>query len=224
MKNTHRFMAVLATAFVIVFAAFYLWQHPGLVSGRLTAAEIDRAVTYVDKTLYLPAEEKKDTLARLRKWAEADDGRPVYMLNLMRYNDAVVRGAGMPDFKGTPQESNAHYENNVMPILLRSGNYPIFGSDTQGATLLQEQIAGDLSRILVVRYSSRRDFLNLLTDPAYAPFAPYKLMALRVALTPTSGEVIIPDASLALGTSLLVVFLAIGWVRAVRRRLRQLAA
>ena len=223
MKNERRLLAVLATAFVIVFAAFYLWQHPGFVRGRLTAAEVDRAIAYVDRALYLPLEEKADALDRLRKWAEADDGGPVYMLNLMRYNEAVLRGPGMPDFKGTPRESNAYYENSVMPMLLRSGNYPIFGSDTQGATLLRDKIAGDLSRILVVRYSSRRDFLNLLTDPAYAPFEPYKLMALQVALTPTSGDVIIPDASLAFGAILLIAFLFIGWVRASQRRPRQLA-
>jgi hypothetical protein len=224
MKNERRFLALLATAFVIALAAFCLWQHPGLVRGRLTAAEIDRAVAYIDKALYLPAEEKADALDRLRKWAEADDGRPVYMLNLMRYNEAVLHGSGMPDFKGTPKDSNAYYENNVMPMLLRSGNYPIFGSETQGATLLRDKIAGDLSRILVVRYSSRRDFLNLLTDPAYAPFEPYKLMALQVALTPTSGDVVIPDASLAFGASLLITFLIIGWIRTARRQPRQLLA
>jgi hypothetical protein len=224
MKNERGLLALLATSFVIALAAFCLWQHPGLVRGRLTAAEIDRAVAYIDKALYLPADEKADALDRLRKWAEADDGRPVYMLNLMRYNEAVLHGSGMPDFKGTPKESNAHYENNVMPMLLRSGNYPIFGSETQGATLLRDKVAGDLSRILVVRYSSRRDFLNLLTDPAYAPFEPYKLMALQVALTPTSGDVVIPDASLALGASLLITFLIIGWIRTARRQTRQLLA
>jgi hypothetical protein len=224
MKNVRRSTVVLATAFVIIFASFYFWQHPGLMRGRLTATEIDRAVAYIDSALYLPPEEKAHVLGRLRTWAEADDGRPVYMLNLMRYNDAIIRGAGIPDFKGTPKEANAYYENSVMPMLLRSGNYPVFGSETQGATLLQDKIAGDLSRILVVRYSSRRDFLNLLTDPAYAPFEPYKLMALQVALTPTSGDIIIPDASLAFGAALLTTFLFIGWVRATGRRPRQLVA
>jgi hypothetical protein len=75
-----------------------------------------------------------------------------------------------------------------------------------------------------VRYSSRRDFLKLLTDPAYAPFEPYKLMALQVALTPTSGDMIIPDASLAFGAVLLITFLLIGWVRASQRPPRQLVA
>jgi len=60
MKNEGRFLALLATAFAIAFAAFYLWQHPGAVRGRLTAAEIDRAIAYVDSALYLPPEEKAD--------------------------------------------------------------------------------------------------------------------------------------------------------------------
>ncbi len=187
--------------------------------GRLTQAEIDRAVEYVDKNLYLPPEEKSLTLERLRKWAEADDGGPVYMLNLMRYYDAVRPPPGAPAFKGTPQEANALYEAKAMPMLLASGNYPIFGSQTQGANLLTNKSIGDgLGRVLVVRYASRRDFLNLVTNPAYAPIEPYKLMALQVALTPTSGDIMIPDARLALGALLLIAFLAIGWVRSAWRR------
>ena len=67
MKNERRFPVLLATGFVIALAAFYLWQHPGAVRGRLTAAEIDRAIAYVDRALYFPPEEKADALDRLRK-------------------------------------------------------------------------------------------------------------------------------------------------------------
>ncbi len=218
MRPQSRFLAALAAAFTIVFAAVCVIQYPGLVRSPLTAAEIDRAIAYVDKALYLPAAEKPAVLNRLRQWAEADDGRPVYMLNLMRYNDAILRAPGTPDFKGTPKESNAFYENNVMPMLLRAGNYPIFGSETQGPTLLRDEVTGDLNRVLVVRYASRRDFLNLLTDPAYAPFEPYKLLALRVALTPMAGDIVIPDIRLTLGATLLTAFLLIGWIRAARRQ------
>jgi len=47
MTCVRRSTIVLATAFVVVFASFYLWQHPGLIRGRLAAAEIDRAVAYI---------------------------------------------------------------------------------------------------------------------------------------------------------------------------------
>src|SRR5215213_6933045 len=47
--------------------------------------------------------------ARLRAWAEADDGKPVYMLNLMRYYDELRPFPGAPDFQGSPEESNTLY-------------------------------------------------------------------------------------------------------------------
>jgi len=217
MRNDSRFMAALATAFAVILSLFWLWQSPGLVLGPLTKAEIDRAIETIDKSLYLQPDEKALTLQRFRKWAEADDGRPVYMLNLMRYYDAVRPPPGAPAFEGTPQEANAIYESKAMPMLFASRNYPVFGSQTQGGNILTDKSIGDgLGRVLVVRYGSRRDFLNLVTNPAYAPIEPYKLMALQVALTPTSGDVVVPDARLALGAALLIVFLAVGWFRARR--------
>ncbi len=219
MSNDSRFMRGLAVAFAAIFAVFCLWQSPGLIFGPLTKAEIDRALTIIDKTLYLPPQEKAQTLERLQKWAKADDGRPVYMLNLMRFHDEVQPPPGAPAFNGTPQEANAIYERKAMPMLFAAGDYPIFGSQTQGENILTDKTIGDgLGRVLVVRYSSRRDFLKLVTDPAYATIEPYKLMALQVALTPTSGDVVVPDARLALGALLLIAFLSVGWFRSARRK------
>ena len=136
----------------------------------------------------------------------------------MRYRDAVSPPPGGPAFSGTPQDANALYEAKAMPMLLASGNYPVFGSQTQDVNILTDKsIGGDLGRVLVVRYGSRRDFVNLITNPAYAPIEPYKLTAVQVALTPTSGDMVIPDARLALGGLLLIVFLGVGWFRAARR-------
>jgi hypothetical protein len=71
--------------------------------------------------------------------------------------------------------------------------------------------------LLVIRYPSRRAFLDLVTDPAYAPAAPYKLMALDVVLVPSTGEIVLPNLWLAAGVVLLLVFATTCWIRAVRR-------
>ncbi len=74
-------------------------------------------------------------------------------------------------------------------MLLASGNYPVFGSQTQGVNMLTEKSIGDdLGRVLVVRYASRRDFVNLVTNPAYAPIEPYKLMAVAGRADPDFGR------------------------------------
>ena len=74
----------------------------------------------------------------------------------------------------------------------------------------------DWSRVAVVRYPSRRAFLSLLADPAYAPYEPYKFMALEIALVPISGDVVIPDLRWIVGGILTVLFLLVGWIRTAR--------
>jgi hypothetical protein len=50
---------------------------------------------------------------------------------------------------------------------------------------------------------------------------PYKFIALEIDLVPVSGNMLIPDLRLIVGGSLLVLFLAVNWFRAVRRGLPQ---
>jgi len=57
-----------------------------------------------------------------------------------------------------------------------------------------------------------------MTDPAYVPIEPYKLMAFDVYLTPMSAEAIVPDVRFVAAAWALVIFLAAGWWRAARRR------
>jgi hypothetical protein len=89
------------------------------------------------------------------------------------------------------------------------------GGRTQANALVEVPPTLDgWSRVLLVRYPNRRTFFRLLADPAYAPFVPYKVMALEVILVPVSGDVRFPDWRLAVGTTLLVLFLTVGWILA----------
>lgn len=203
--------------FMAIFIVFCIWETPSLLGTKLGKAEIDQYLKAADKQLVF--EDKEQTLVRIRTWAEADDGKPVYMLNLMRNYTEIRRLPGAPDFKGTPEEANRYYEKNAVPLLLKSGGYPIFTGIPQGKCVVgtSTKSVDDLTRVLVVRYTSRRSFLKLLADPAYAPIEPYKMMALDVSLLPMSAETIIPDTRYVAGSLLLALFLAGGWFRSARR-------
>lgn len=209
----------LGIVFAVLFLAFCVWQNPGMViDNRLSAAEIDAAVRYVDEKLPFDAADKPAVLKSLRAWGEADDGQPVYMLNLMRYFDRLHTMPGAPALSGTPQQANAYYEDAATRLLLKAGGYALYAGNTQGPNLIEHRAGLDhWSRVLLVRYTSRRAFLKLLTDPAYAPIEPYKMLSLELILAPTSSEVIIPDARFVLGAALLAVFLLRGWLGARRQ-------
>jgi hypothetical protein len=218
-SRRYRFELWLGLALAGACAAVWLWQFPGALRGRLTHADVGRYIAAIDAQVPMDADEKAASLARLRAWAEADDGRPVYMLNLMRYYPQLHPIRGAPPFAGTPAEANRRYERATMPLLLKVGGVPQFSGVPQGRNVLDSPAAvDDWTRVLLVRYPSRRAFLELVSDPAYAPAAPLKLMASQVFLVPLSPEVLVPELRWLVAGVLLVAYLAIGWHRAVTRR------
>jgi hypothetical protein len=222
--KTHRFEWLLGAVLAALFVAFWIWQSPGNLQ-KLSSAEVDAYLHRLEGKLPGDRAEQAAFLARIRAFGLADDGRPVYMLNAMRYYPKLKRGPGMEGVRGTPAEANATYENAVLPILFRLGAYPLFGGATMevrtdGKTHSNldgfDPAIDDWSRILVVRYPSRRAFFKLLTDPQWLKFAPYKVAALEIVLVPTSGQLVIPDLRWVIGGACLIAFLAAGWLRAAR--------
>jgi hypothetical protein len=223
--KTHRFEWLLGAVLVALFVAFWIWQTPGNLQ-KLSSAEVDAYLHRMEGKLPGDPAGQAAFLARMRAFGLADDGRPVYMLNAMRYYSELKRGPGTAGVRGTPAEANATYEKAVMPILFCLGAYPLFGGQTieirtDGKTHSNldgfDPAIDDWSRILVVRYPSRSAFFELLTDPQWLKFAPYKVAALEIALVPASGEVVIPDLRWVLGGACLIVFLGVCWLRAARR-------
>jgi hypothetical protein len=225
--NQHRFEIIVAAVLAVVFVVFWWWQTPGS-SSKLTGDEVDAYIRRIEPNLPMESGEKAEVLARFRAWGQADDGDPVYMLNVMRYFDQLKRIPGAEAIKGTPAQANAHYEDTVLPILIRLGAYPLVGGPAAGVrgadgrmhtNLLDfDSKVDDWSRVLVVRYPNRRAFFDLISDATYIQVMPYKLAALEVALVPVRAELVVPDLRWVLGMVLLAAFLAIGWLRAARRR------
>jgi hypothetical protein len=217
----HRFEWILGAVLAALFAAVWLWQAPG-AGGKLGAAEVDAYLAKIEGRLPGEPAETKEFVARLRAWGQADDGAPVYMLNAMRYHPQLKPGPGMDGFRGTPAEANAFYENAVMPVAARVGAFPLFGGETMGVRAkdgVRSNLTGfdpaidGWNRVLVMRYPNRRAFFELVSDPQWQRFAPYKFAALELALVPTSGQVAIPDLRWVAGGLCLIVFLAAGWWR-----------
>lgn len=203
---------------LLFYALFFVWQTPRIFYGKMTEDEIEQSLGTIEKNLASAPEDDRQTLLRdLRAWGRADDGAPVYMLNLMRYHQALKPLPNTPTFDGTPEQSNAYYERMVTPLALKVGAYPIYVSHAQGGNLVgHEADADNWHRILVMRYPSRRSFFALLTDPSYGPLAGYKLQALTLDLVPTSAELVMGDLRFLVGAVLLIVYLGVGWLRAAR--------
>ncbi|MEM8812771.1 MAG: hypothetical protein AAGF59_09150 [Pseudomonadota bacterium] len=132
----------------LVYALLLAWHQP--LRGPLTEAEIRAAFGAVSEE----ARDSKDPQAqRLLDFFRADDGRPFYMVNL----NAV------PDSTPETDEAARTYAAFMLPRLLLRASYPVVKTKILGG--LNNSLDPGIDRaehLIVVRYRSRRDFLNII--------------------------------------------------------------
>jgi hypothetical protein len=204
------FELIFAAVLVILYLAFLAWHSQG--GGKLTRAEIDRYVAIIEK-LPLPQKAVQAFIAHLRPWAEADDGKQVYMFNLIHFFPKLQPFPGAPEFKGTPEQANAYYEKSLIWLWLSHASYPTFIGAPQAKNLINMQPERTWGNMTVVRYPNRRTFLKLISHPTYAPLASYKFIALDLDLVPVSRGTVVPDLRWLVGGGFIIVFLLVEWVR-----------
>lgn len=189
---------------VLVFAAFLSWHTS--FKGPLTEAEIEAQLRALEA---LPRDAEAvpfDILSFLR----SDDGRPFYMVNL----DALTAGEAAA-------ASDQAYGQVVVLELLRRGSYPALMAMKSYVIHndFGEKVAS-FDRLGVVRYRSRRDFLNLLSSERFAQNVEHKWAALDGWITAPSRPIL--DVGLTLVVTLVLV--SIGSIGSLGLVLRSRAA
>ncbi|WP_417467715.1 hypothetical protein [Maricaulis sp.] len=97
----------------------------------------------------------------LRAFMEADDGRPVFTVNRYRFNAIADYPAGS-GYSGTGLEAYDRFAAVMVPLMLARGSHPAFGSRVDA------EAGNDWDRIVIVRYRSRRDLVDLFATDAFA--------------------------------------------------------
>ena len=214
--STPVFLVLLAA--ILALFVYWVWrkQEP---SRPLTAAEIERYCSAIEAGFPVPDDlDRAAWIARVRRFAENDDGRDIYMLNLLRYHETMAKGpAPAGSFAGTPHEANEIYEANAKPILMKSGAFPIFAGKVEDLNAVggPDPAEDNWTRILVVHYPSRRHFLDLLSNPQYLTKADFKSYAMHMALVPVKRELVIPDFRQLAVFGSVIVFLLVAWLQAL---------
>lgn len=214
--STLVFLSLLAA----VLALFVLWVWRKQEPRRpLTAAEIDHYCAIIEAQFPVPdGQDRAAMAARLRHFGANDDGRDIYMLNLLRYHETMAKGpAAAGSFAGTPLEANEIYEANAKPLLMKSGAFPIFAGKVEDINAVgsDDPAEDHWTRILVVHYPSRRHFFELLSNPEYLKKADFKSYAMHMALVPVKRELVIPDFRFLAVAGAVSVFLLIAWLNAM---------
>lgn len=162
---TDKAQVAVGAALVGVFAGFWRWHSPP--AKKLTRDEIDHYLEIISG--YPARATAASSSPGCVRGPSQTTANPILMLNLLRYFPELRRFPGAADFHGTPEEANAYYEKRLTPLWLRKASYPLAGGTVLGENLIQTQpMRENWSTAMMVRYPSRRTFLQLLADPTYA--------------------------------------------------------
>ena len=173
--------------FLGLYLAFLSW-YDGWGMDPLTAEEIDKLVGEVEAQDSNPEE-----LKNLRQLLKDDDGEEFFMLNLNRYEYSENEVQ-----KGVPV-AYQKYGQAVMPMILMRAGHPIYVGE-----ISDYLVGGDLKEvgwheIILVRYRSRQDFINMITSDEYLIAAKHRYVGIEYA------EVIPTNAILSLATPRLFI-------------------
>jgi hypothetical protein len=193
----------------LVSLAFLIWHEPWF-SRRLKPGEAIAAIggDYAE----MDPEERR----AFEAFMDGDDGRPFYMLNLMRYRgQAEYRDGKLPDggvAAGlTGREAGRLYERMVVPELLKRGCYPVFVSRKIGNLLSAGSGSDFFEEIAVVRYRSRRDMLSMVASRPFVEGIPHKWASLEKTVAVPTRLMLLVDLRTLVPLTLFAAYAIAGW-------------
>lgn len=164
MKNimNRKFLLAFSVA-ASLFGGLILWYQPGL-EDPLTGLQIQDYLSRIGAQSQAPG--GRHNLEDLKKLMEKDDGKPIYTVNLYQFREV----ADYPEnsgYEGTGSEAYERFSKLVVPLMLERGSHPIFGSSWNDAS-------SNWDRVVVVRYRSRKDLMDMFATDAFADASLHK--------------------------------------------------
>jgi hypothetical protein len=191
----------------ITYLGFFSWYTS--FNGPLNPQEIEYYIEKVNAS--------SEELASFRKFMEEDDGRDFVMINIMEMYDTPLQIEGVKPGETTDQVL-AKYMEYMFPAMLSKASHPVFRGNA--ASLLAMDIVNadgmeTWTGAAGVRYRSRRDMIEISTNPEFAGRHEFKVAALAKTIAfPVAPFNYLGDPRLLLALLLGLIGCAVGWWQA----------
>jgi len=202
---------VIATAYL----AFFSWYTS--FKGPLTPAEIEHYMTLSQQQ---NPDASAEDRARIRAFMEEDTGDDFVMINIIHMYDKPLQIEGVePD--DTADDVLAKYMEYMFPAMLSRASHPVFrGSAVSTAMdIMNAEGMETWSAGAGVRYRSRRDLLEIGTNPAFEGRHEFKVAAMAKTIAfPVDPFNYLGDPRLVLALLLTMIGCGLSWFFATRRQ------
>jgi len=197
-----------------LYAAFFSWYTS--FEGPLTDEEIAHYMAQIESREPAPA---PDRVAMLRKFMEEDTGDDFVMVNVIDMYETPLQIEGVEPGE-TSDEVLGKYMEYMYPALFARACHPVlYGQAASSAMDLMN--ADGMERWTTgagMRYRSRRDMLEIASNPAFGGSHEFKVAAMRKTIAfPIDPWVQLGDPRLVLFLLFAMIGCGLSWREALRR-------
>lgn len=168
MKQYFGLVPLSAAAGLLAFLAITYWYTWS--ASPLSTSEIDTYLETISAQDQVPGHEHD--LVSLKRFLKSDDGLPFYTVNLYKFYEQAHYSSQAP-YDGTGRDAFDRFSSVMVRLLAARASHPIFGSDwvfDDGT---------DWDRLVIVRYRSRRDIVDIFASDDFEAAAMHKWAGLR---------------------------------------------
>ena len=184
----------------LLYALFVFWYTD--FGGPLSDEEVDEIVNTMTSN-----GSKPEAIVLIEKFAREDSGRQFLMLNTIDYNENPPDVAGAEPGESAEQLMGRYMEH-MFPALLSRASHPVFMGPAVYPSMDIVGIEGAESWDMgaLFRYRSRRTFLEIVINTAFAGKHQFKTAALEKTIAyPIEPSLYLGDLRLLLGLVLLAL-------------------
>jgi hypothetical protein len=162
-------------AALLIYICFLLW-HNGL-GIPLSEEEIEK---YITRARAINPDVDPEKLEALRAFLNEDDGDALIMVNAIKLRDKPMHSSDVsPD--ETSMRVLSRYNRFVMPFLLKRGGYPVLVgiAVADSPEVWGIENAEKWTMAGMIRYRSRRDMMDMATNPEFQKVHKFKVAAVE---------------------------------------------
>ena len=194
------------TFLIIIYGLFFAWYTD--FGGKLSDEEIEYYANKFESNALKDGRVLEPRIKELlQKFMEEDSGKQFIMVNVIDMSENPTFPDGTVAEESSDVLMNEYMEHMYGELLKRASHPAYFGNAVNGSMdLVGIENAEVWERAILVRYKSRRSFLEIVTHPDMNSKHKYKIAALEKTIAfPVENQLYLGDPRLLLGFILLIV-------------------
>jgi hypothetical protein len=191
---------------LVIYSSFFIWYTD--LGGKLTDDEIEYYANKFESNALKDGRVIEPRIKELlQKFMEEDSGKQFIMVNVIDMSENPTFPDGTVSDESSDVLMNEYMEHMYVELLKRASHPVYFGNAVNGSMdIVGIENAEVWERAILVRYKSRRSFLEIVTHPDMNSKHKYKIAALEKTIAfPVENQFYLGDPRLLLGFILLII-------------------